>query len=466
MPPRGLLLRTPPARLHGSRSTFELGPQPQPLVVVIDRQAMERGSAAELLLSLCSRSETYLVGDATQFPNRLEFEDLDQDDDVLEFTIRSADKVTSGGIWFSRQREERTRELLGVAMTPDLRRGIRLAAVAEELKADAFVTADPLLLHNRHVSLLPRANVRSVEEAVALVGLLLRSRGDYVVWPESGPPWGYGRWGFYFGLTRALLPAAWRWFSASVASGLHGGGAASPLYLGDATLRRVHRSLRCRDLVHVEVAKPDRRDVAEEALLYLDSLLVALGGAFDAVAQVAHLAYGLPGEPRYASWRTRNERWLRRLAGVDANLAARMARGTEARDSLDLLATLRNCLHGEALGLVTVAFSGEGGRVLVTVPDREAAQVRAVVQRYPPAHSFGIEEIGCGLALRPEVLCEAIVPWAIVTLDRLMAATEVTRLPAVTQPLRTGPRPDGEGRTAPGLFAPETGRRLRLLAGL
>jgi hypothetical protein len=466
MPPRGLLLRTPPARRQGTRSAFGLGAEPQPLRVVIDYRAIERGSAAELLLSLCSRSEAYLVGDATQLPNRLEFEDLDQDDEVLEFTIRSVDKVTSGGIWFSRQREECTRELLGVAMTPDLLRGVRLAAVAEELEADAFVTADPLLLNNRHVGVLARANVRSVEEAVALVGLLLRSRGDYVVWPESQPSWGYGRWGFHFGLTRAMLPAAWRWFSASVASGLHSG-STSPLHLGDATLRRVYRSLRCRDLVHLEVAKPDRRDVAEEALLYLDSLLVALAGAFDAVAQVAHLAYGLPREPRYASWRTRNDDWLRRLANVDGNLAARMAPGTEGRDSLDLLATLRNCLHGEALGLVTVGFSGEGGRVLVTVPDGEAAKLRDVVQRYPPAHSFGIEELGSGLALRPEVLCEAIVPWAIETLDGLMAATDVTRLPeAMTKPLRTGPQPDGEGRMAPGIFAAETSQRLRLLAGL
>jgi hypothetical protein len=184
MPPRGLLLRTPPARRQGTRSAFGLDAEPQPLRVVIDYRAMERGSAAELLLSLCSRSEAYLVGDATQLPNRLEFEDLDQDDEVLEFTIRSVDKVTFGGIWFSRQREERTRELLGVAMTPDLLRGVRLAAVAEELEADAFVSADPLLLNNRHVGVLARANVRSVEEAVALVGLLLRSRGDYVVWPE------------------------------------------------------------------------------------------------------------------------------------------------------------------------------------------------------------------------------------------------------------------------------------------
>jgi hypothetical protein len=41
--------------------------------------------------------------------------------------------------------------------------------------------------------------------------------------------------------------------------------------------------------VHIEVAKPDSRDAAGEALFYLDSLLVALSGAFDAVARVAHI---------------------------------------------------------------------------------------------------------------------------------------------------------------------------------
>jgi hypothetical protein len=219
-------------------------------------------------------------------------------------------------------------------------------------------------------------------------------------------------------------------------------------------------------LVHVEVAKQDRRDVAEEALLYLDSLLVALGGAFDAVARVAHLAYGLPADKfQYASWR--KDWWLKLLAKADEGLAGRMAPKTEGRDSLDLLAELRNCLHGEALGLVTVGRGGSGVRELVTVPDREAARVREVAERYPPLHSFGIEEIAYGLAFKPEILCEVILPWAIETLDGLMATTDVTRLPgALARPLLTGPPPDDKGKLGPSIFAVDTACRLRLLAGL
>jgi hypothetical protein len=111
-----------------------------------------------------------------------------------------------------------------------------------------------------------------------------------------------------------------------------------------------------------------------------------------------------------------------------------------------------------------VLFSGGDGRTLVRVPANEADAIRAVLERRPPASSFGIEERSYGLALKPEVLCEALVPWAIETLDSLMAATDVTCLPGVSpQGLRTGPPSDEEPR---GLFSPPTRQRLRLLAGL
>jgi hypothetical protein len=90
----------------------------------------------------------------------------------------------------------------------------------------------------------------------------------------------------------------------------------------------------------------------------------------------------------------------------------------------------------------------------VRVPANEADAVRAVQDRCPPASSFGIEERSYGLALKPELLCETLVPWIMETLDCLMAATDVTCLPGVSpQGLRTGPPSDEEPR---GLFSPQT----------
>lgn len=117
-----------------------------------------------------------------------------------------------------------------------------------------------------------------------------------------------------------MLPAAWRWFGACVQS-RHGGGSERVQMLGQAALQRVDRALRCRDIVHIEIAKPDSRDAAGEALFHLNALLVALGGAFDAVARVAHIVYEmLPSQFRSANWKGA---WLKELRGADSSLAAR-----------------------------------------------------------------------------------------------------------------------------------------------
>jgi hypothetical protein len=465
MPTRGLLLRPSPPRIphpRSARSAFDLGPDRRPLRVLLDDRATGSGDVFEFLIGLCGRPDIEAVSEATGAPNRLTFEAPDREEDILPFTITSAQRCTYNGIWPYSQWEAGARALTrSFDGTPGLPEGIRLAAVAEEIGADALATADPLLLGHRHDRMLARVNIRSVAETVALVGLFLRSRDDYTVWPEY--PLTYGRKGYYWGLARALLPAAWRWFSACVAS-THNGGPVQVLALGEAAIRRVDRALRCRDTIHIEVAKANNsRDAPDQALFYLDSLLVALGGAFDAVARVAHRTYGLPARSlRSASWR--KDWWRRDLALADRDLADRMGPRSDGADALQLVTTLRNTLHGEALGLVTVRSGGGEGRTLVTIPADEADAVRAVLDRHPPATSFGIEKSSYGLALKPEVLCETLVPWAIETLDGLMASTDVTGLPGVpSQGLRTGPPSDEKPR---GLFSPQTRQRLRLLAGL
>jgi hypothetical protein len=438
-----------------------VGPDQRRLRILIDEDAAIVGELG-FLRQVCGRPGVHVVSEAADASDRLEFQPVDSDDDQLPFRITTATGGSYMAIWPYRQWVERARVLDPHGATAgDLPHGLRLAAAAEEIQVDALVTADPLLLDHRSDSLLSRANVRSVPEAIALVGLFLRSRGDYMVWPEYGLD--YGRGWYYWGLARELLPSAWRWFSACVASSFNGG----PSHLralGEAAIRRVDRALRCRDLMHIELAKPDSRDTASEALFYLDSLLVALGGAFDAVARVAHITYAMPGELRWASWR--KSAWLKRLSDADDNLASYMASATDGGDSLELVAALRNCLHGEALELMTVSRGYGERRSLVIVPDAEAIKVRSIVQRHPTADSFGMENRSSGLALKPEVLCEALVPWAVSTLDGLMAATDVTRLPeVVAEALRTGP-PTDERQGFPDLFEAETRHRLRMLSGL
>jgi hypothetical protein len=464
MLPRGLVLRSPPAQLGRPPrpSAFEIGPDQRPLCLLLDDRAAG-AEGYELLNALCSRPGIQAIQETADAPNRLTFTAPDDTADMLPFTITSAESVSYAGVPFYGDWQARAGKLTGrTSLTADRADAIRLAAVAAETDVDALATADPLLLAHRDDRLLARANVRSLEETVALVGLFLRSRGDYVVWPEYQLTFGRGL--FYWGLTRALLPAAWRWFSACVTSN-HQVGLVRVLALGEGALRRVDRALRCRDRVHVEAAKPGTRDAADEALFYLDGLLVALGGAFDAAARVAHIAYGLPAKDlRRASWRS--DPWRTTLAQSAPDLADRMAPESHGGDALELVATLRNCLHGEPLSLVTIAGARSESRTLITIPAAEANAVTAVLSRHPPAESFGIETSGDELVVRPEVLCEALVPWAIASLDALMAATDVARLPGVAaEALQTGP-PDHKESPWPGHFEPRTSQRLRLLAGI
>jgi hypothetical protein len=317
----GRLLRTSLPRTvprGESRSAFIVGPDERPLRILLDTDAVAIGEFG-LLSQFCGRPGVHVLSEAADALNRLEFQPVDPDDDQLPFTITTATGDSYMAIWPYQQWIERARAVdpQGTA-GGELSHGIRLAAVAQEIEVDALVTADPLLLDHRSDSWLSRANVRSVQEAIALVGLFLRCRGDFTVWPEYGL--NYGRWGYYWGLTRELLPAAWRWFGACVQS-RHHGGAERIQMLGQAALQRVDRALRCRDIVHIEVSKPDSRDAVGEALFHLNALLVALGGAFDAVARVAHIVYEMPlSELRLASWGKRA--WIKDLRRADSGLAS------------------------------------------------------------------------------------------------------------------------------------------------
>lgn len=99
--------------------------------------------------------------------------------------------------------------------------------------------------------------------------------------------------------------------------------------------------------MHWQLKLEQNNDTADEVLFDLDILLLMLGGAFDALGRIAHLVYGLKGIERNASWRYPN--WLTELDRADPTLAGLMRHGTENRDALELVARLRNYVHGEIM---------------------------------------------------------------------------------------------------------------------
>jgi hypothetical protein len=187
--------------------------------------------------------------------------------------------------------------------------------VAEAAHADLLITQRPYLLAE---GLRPLGvTVCTPSEALAIVGLYLRSQNAYVIWRGSE---GIGSFGMNKGLyywvgTRELLTAAWRWFTACVQES-HGSGDGTLLDLGQSLLTRVQRVLEARDRFHRVFNLPQNNDAASEALTGLDSALVLLMGAVDSSARVAHLVLGLPGDARNAGWQ-RSRIWLPQVAAAE-----------------------------------------------------------------------------------------------------------------------------------------------------
>lgn len=145
-----------------------------------------------------------------------------------------------------------------------------------------------------------------------------------------------------------------------------------------------------------------------------------------------------------------------------------MAPGTPGRDALEAVQLLRNTIHGEAMRPVD---HHEGGRrrSLLDVPDRELGRLRHVLERRGGAARWGLEERGGRGYIDPELYLEAAVADAAVSLNALLEATDVRRLPGVGE-ADLDPAPvnveSGLSIMRRDPFAFENRRRIRVLAGL
>jgi hypothetical protein len=140
-----------------------------------------------------------------------------------------------------------------------------------------------------------------------------------------------------------------------------------------------------------------------------------------------------------------------------------MDKRTPARDALDMLALLRNRIHGEALRSIGVQRPGRLRESLLLLPKDEETELLAVVARRGGNHTWGISKAGgLGVAMEMDRFIEEVLPQAVAALDKLIwsVSDKITKLPGVqAASLPTGP-------PASDPFHPATGGRLQLLAGL
>jgi len=324
----------------------------------------------------------------------------------------------------------------------------------------------------------------TVEEALALIGVYLRLRGDFGYHHSGSSSVSFGRSGFYRSLAGDLLPDSERWFACC--PGKTTPWEVAPRDLADAVVTRLERALRARDRLHHALLVERGFDANDEALLYFDAILLSLNGAFDAVARVVHNVYGMEGSIFEANWRKDHRprkaensyitllrrvlkriapallahpraTWMQQLRARAPDVARLMFPHEPARDALEAVAVLRNSIHAETFSTVGLRdVDAAHTDYPIVVPPLARRDLVGVVRRRGGDVAWGIRELDRdAIVLDVHTFVEQVFGRVVTALADLMRATEVERLDPTS-----ATRAPSNGPTDGAL------QRIRLLSGL
>jgi hypothetical protein len=438
------------------RLAFGRGEQARSLQIYIDSDRLAPSEELELLKSFGAHPHVDVQSTDASAPSRVIVGSLDQQHGYRPFDVERVDgSGFSSGV--AGNAPDIARELAEPGEEAEAERVMTLARGAADHGCDALVTSNSLLLERFPRNLIEGANPMPPREAVAVLGLFLRVREDFVFEVSPNFRETLDRGTFYFLVARDLTPSGWRWFSACVDSA-DATKDDDLLLTAQSGMERLDRALRARDRLHETLQVPATRDSATEAIFYLDVTLLMLGGAFDAAAVVAHRVEQLGGSERRVGWGSKD--WLKEIARTNRPLAMMMARGQPHRDARELVAVMRNTIHSQALRSVTWQIGAKRDERVV-VPDQVASDLEQIVKRRGTPADFGLSRHTDGrLYVDLGVYVDAVLPPVADALNAIMDETRVERLPGVdATKLSAGPPNEG-------IFRPEMRGRVRVLAGL
>jgi hypothetical protein len=236
----------------------------------------------------------------------------------------------------------------------------------------------------------------------------------------------YDRGLFFWVAAHELLPSGWQWQRALAVHGAQQGSAELSA-LGRAVMYRTTRVLQARDHLQRLANQPQDNNVAEDSLAALDTCLIYLVGALDAVARGADSLLGLGSGYIGVGWQ--HDRWLAKVRSVNHGLADVTKKGAGARDLLTILLRLRNSIHGAGLSALAVRRGSRAEQTAVQLPAADAATIVASIARLGGVQPWGVTQAGAGrLLIDPASFVEQLLPRVLVLLNELMARSPVASL--------------------------------------
>lgn len=385
-----------------------------------------------LLRELAGLDALRVVGTDRSFPWRVVIDPTPNENGAAVVDIIDPENQWASGHGFYPQ--DWTKEairLLGIDSPTDPRASalpLRLPVLAAHTQTyrDLFITSYPKFLALR--SRIPEANVADLREGLQIIGLYLRSSGDFTIraFPEGRHC--FDRDLFYWVLCRHRLPAMWRYFSACLQYDQDMSN--SNHYLGnlaDTVLTRCLRALQARDEVGFRFYRRQHNSTRSEMLYHFDYLTILLTGAFDAAARIAHHVYALSNiNVRAVNFRNQQFRQALRTSG-----GARLARVIDDghfQAFQKFLAVLRNSIHGAGLHGIGVDRVGEPEVSLVSVfEDHENVWEKSVALGSPD--DLGVtRQPGIGVALEPYTCAVRLCELGLAHVNSIAEATDIERL--------------------------------------
>jgi hypothetical protein len=289
--------------------------------------------------------------------------------------------------------------------------------------SDAFVT-ESRGLQRIAATFAKDGNVMPPDAALALLGLHLRLREDFVISSFGQGGMQTDATSFYSLVASDLLPQSTRWIRHCSPTPLPSGPSLSGL--AKAVVSRLARALRSRDRLLGYLQREPSMSTFDEALFYFDAFLVALAGSFDASARVADEIYGL-NEPKRSGWH--NHKWLKAAFAQDARLLQLFQPDSQVWDAIKMLFLLRNTVHGETLRVVGLMGSAwEIAEYHASIPQAQRDEIVAIAKRRGGVDAWGVAQIdaehfACDLG----AYTEKLLPLATHALDALMKVVDVER---------------------------------------
>jgi hypothetical protein len=414
---------------------FMRGKGERPLRITFHSQSFtnlsdEETSALELLRELVTLEELKPFQTSPGAFPYIKIQESDPKDDTIPVELVHNNKTLMyTGVWNKRQRSLIVSELARTNFQDqetiqDALNALILSQAHLEVDGDIFITKSPFLLENRDKSFVRETNPRTPIEAAKIVGLFLRSRGNYTFRVIQGAQMSFNRGLFYWVLVRHQLPNMWKYFSACVSAGKKQN--EDLMGLGESVLIRAVRAVEALDEIGIQFHLPQNNDTRDQMMYHFDYLTLVLSGALDAQARIANKIYKITDKVVYVGFQKGN--FVKQLNSNDTQQLFKIVNDQKFKDLKTLLYELRNTIHAASLKTIAYQESSRFEHSFITLPSDIKKVIWDAAEGLGSAQRWGLIKKGDVIYLEPYSYSTSLVEESLKAIDSVAAATDVDRL--------------------------------------